>query len=362
MSRCLVTHAEALSFIERCMVAVGTKPSHAKSLAEVLVEGDRRGHYSHGLNRMDMYVKDIQTKICAKDGEPTIVKESAATALVSGNNLLGPVVGNFCMNLAIKKAREVGIGWVVANGSNHFGIAGYYSMQALKENMIGMSFTNTSPLVVPTRAKKCTLGTNPISVAAPANDGDSFVLDMATSAVALGKVELHHRRGDGIPEGWGCDCQGKLSTDPGKVLSGGGLVPIGGSEDTGGYKGYGLGMMVEVFCGILAGAHYSEHIRTWKVTDKVADLGQCFVAINPTNFAPGFNDRMSDFLKIQRGLDAAEPERPVLVAGDLERSSLEKCTSLGGISYHVNVVNHMNSVAKGIGVTPLLPTNVPAPE
>lgn len=362
MSRCLIHKSEVQSFIERCMTAVGTKPHHAHSLAEVLVEGDNRGHYSHGLNRMDMYVKDIKSGICAKDGEPVVEKESAATALVDGKNLLGPVVGNFCMNLALKKAREVGIGWVVAHGSNHYGIAGYYSMQALKENMIGMSFTNTSPLVVPTRGKECTLGTNPISVAAPANNGDSFVLDMATSAVALGKVELHDRRKDEIPMGWGLGADGKMTSDPARVLNGGGLVPIGGSEATGGYKGFGLGMMVEVFCGILAGAEYSKHIRTWKVTDKVANLGQCFVAINPENFAPGFNDRMSDLLTIQRNLEPADPEAPVLAAGDPERTNMKKCEEMGGISYHLNVVNHMNECAQSIGVTQLLPVDRLAPQ
>ncbi|XP_034031893.1 uncharacterized oxidoreductase YjmC-like isoform X1 [Thalassophryne amazonica] len=355
MSRCVISIAEVQSFIERCMTAVGTKPNHAKSLAEVLVAGDHRGHYSHGLNRMDMYVKDIESGICAKDGEPVVLKESVATALVDGMNLLGPVVGNFCMNLAMKKAKEVGIGWVVARGSNHYGIAGYYSMRALKENMIGMSFTNTSPLVVPTHAKTCTLGTNPLSVAAPGTDGDSFVLDMATSAVALGKVELHERRGDSIPEGWGCDAQGNLTTDPKKVLNGGGLVPIGGNEATGGYKGYGLGMMVEVFCGILAGAKYSKNIRTWKVTDKVADLGQCFVAINPENFADGFNDRMSDLMSIQRQLDPANSAAPVLAAGDPEKMNMKRCEELGGIPYHINVINYMNNCAQKIGVSQLLP-------
>ncbi|CAN9499081.1 unnamed protein product [Ophioblennius macclurei] len=355
MSRCLIKKAEVQSFIERCMVEVGTQPHHARSLAEVLVEGDHRGHYSHGLNRMDMYVKDIKSGICAKDGEPEVKKETAATALVDGKNLLGPVVGNFCMNLAIKKAKDAGIGWVVARNSNHYGIAGYYAMQALKENMIGMSFTNTSPLVVPTRAKECTIGTNPISVAAPGKDGDSFVLDMATSAVALGKVELHSRRKESIPEGWGCDPQGKLSTDPDKVLKGGGLVPIGGSEATGSYKGYGLGMMVEVFCGILAGAHYSKHIRTWKVTDRVANLGQCFVAINTESFAPDFPERMSDLMSIQRGLEPADPNAPVLIPGDPERENMKKCDEIGGIPYHINVVDHMNKCAKEAGVTKLLP-------
>nr|XP_004563910.1 uncharacterized protein LOC101476659 [Maylandia zebra] len=355
MNRCLISEVEVKGFIERCMTAVGTKQHHARSLAEVLVEGDHRGHYSHGLNRMDMYVKDIQTGICAKDGEPVVEKESEATALVDGKNLLGPVVGNFCMNLAIKKANDVGIGWVVAHNSNHYGIAGYYAMQALKENMIGMSFTNTSPLVVPTRAKECTLGTNPISVAAPAKDGDSFVLDMATSAVAIGKVELHERRGDPIPEGWGCDPLGKITTDPKRVLTGGGLVPVGGSEATGGYKGYGLGMMVEVFCGILAGAQYSKYIRSWKVTDRVANLGQCFVAINPENFAPGFSDRMSDLLSIHRNLNPADLDTPVLAAGDPERMNMKKCEDMGGIPYHINVVKYMNECAKKIGVNPLLP-------
>ncbi|XP_030622855.1 uncharacterized protein LOC115806306 [Chanos chanos] len=357
LTRCLIAHTEVQAFIERCMLTVGTKPSHAKSLAEVLVEGDRRGHYSHGLNRMDLYVKEIDAGICAKDGEPVIEKESVATALVNGKNLLGPVVGNYCMSLAIKKAQDVGIGWVVARGSNHYGIAAYYSMQALKENMIGMTYTNTSPLVVPTRAKECTLGTNPISVAAPARNGDSFVLDMATSAVALGKVELHKRNGNSIPVGWGCDAQGRLSTDPGKVLSGGGLVPIGGCEITGGHKGFGLGMMVEVFCGMLAGSQYSRHIRTWRVTDRMADLGQCFVAINPENFAPGFSDRMSDLLSLHRNLEPVEPGVPVVAPGDPEKMHIDMCQSLGGIPYHLSVVNHMNDFARTIGVSPLLPNN-----
>ncbi|KAL4622656.1 hypothetical protein GN956_G20165 [Arapaima gigas] len=359
MSRCLILQSEVLSFIERCMLAVGTQPSHAACLAEVLVEADLRGHYSHGLNRMDMYVKDIRTGICEKSGEPTVDKETVATALVNGRNLLGPVVGNYCMDLAIKKARKAGIGWVVAYGSNHFGIAAYYSMQALKEDMIGMCYTNTSPLVVPTRAKECMLGTNPISVAAPANDGDSFVLDMATSAVALGKVELHHRRGDVIPEGWGCDSRGLPSTAPAKVLSGGGLVPVGGCETTGGHKGFGLAMMVEVFCGILAGSQYSKHIRNWKVTDRVADLGQCFVAINPANFAPGFKDRMSDLLSLHRGLEPASLGNPVVVPGDPERFSIQKCSTLGGIPYYISVVDHMNNFARSIDVAPVLPTNRP---
>ncbi|XP_060742825.1 uncharacterized oxidoreductase YjmC-like [Tachysurus vachellii] len=357
LTRCLVVQTEVREFIKQCMLAVGTKASHASSLADVLVEGDLSGHYSHGLNRMDLYVKETKAGICAKEGEPVVEKESVATALVNGKNLLGPVVGNFCMSLALKKAQDVGIGWVVAYTSNHYGIAGYYSKQALQKNMIGMCYTNTSPLVVPTRGKECTLGTNPISVAAPANDGDSFELDMATSAVALGKVELHARNGHSIPEGWGCDANGVPSSDPTAVLSGGGLVPVGGSETTGGYKGYGLALMVEVFCGILAGSNYSRHIRTWRLTDRRANLGQCFVALNPEFFADGFNDRMSDLLSLHRNLEPANPQMPVLVPGDPEKKHNQTCRELDGIPYSLSVVKHMNDVASTLGVSVLLPTH-----
>ncbi|WAR24442.1 YJMC-like protein, partial [Mya arenaria] len=150
----------------------------------------------------NMYVHDIQSGITVSDAEPKIVKETAATAFVNGNNVLGPVVGNLCMQTAIKKAKESGAQIIM------------------------------------------------VLLVAPAKNGDSFVLDMATSTVALGKV----------------------STEPKSVLNGGGLMPLGGAEETGGYKGYGLAMMVEIFCGILSNASYGPNVRRWKNTDRIANL------------------------------------------------------------------------------------------
>lgn len=219
-----------------------------------------------------MYVRDVKAGTTFSDREPLIVKDSPATALVDGNNLLGPVVGNFCMQLAMNKAKQVGIGMVVANRSNHYGIAGHYSMQALNEKLIGLSFTNTSPLIYPTRSNKRTFGTNPITFAAPGHKNDSFVLDMATSTVAFGKVEINSRKGEAIPDTWGADVNGKVTTDPEKVMNGGGLLPLGGSEESSGYKGYGLNFMVEVLCGILSGSLYGPHIRTWQTSSGEANL------------------------------------------------------------------------------------------
>nr|XP_002127983.2 uncharacterized protein LOC100183774 isoform X2 [Ciona intestinalis] len=352
-----VPREAATDFIVKCITAAGATTSHATDLAELLVAADYRGHFSHGMNRLEMYVKDLKTGICDVKGEPVVEKETVATAMVDGGNLLGPAVGKFCMNLAIKKASEAGVGWVCARRSNHYSIAGYYGLMAAEKSMIGFSFTNTTPTLFIPRSNSMTLGTNPICCVAPAKDGDSFALDMATTTVAFGKVEVAHRKGENIPNGWGADPQGRETNDPTKVLNGGGLLPLGGSEIGGGYKGYGLAMMVEVMCGVLAGAHYGKNIRRWGTTERIADLGQCFIAVDPKAFFPGFEERLQDFIDSQRNLEPSDPNHPVLVAGDPERIHMKKCDDMGGIPYPKNVVEYMNGVANKLGVSSMTTIN-----
>ncbi|KAK6165799.1 hypothetical protein SNE40_022644 [Patella caerulea] len=351
----VVQQSDLREFITNCMTQVGACPEHADTLAQNLLAADYRGHYSHGLNRLGMYMADIEQNMVETKGEPKILKQTVSTGLVDGNNLQGPVVGKFCMELAIQKAKETGIGWVTARHSNHFGIAGWYSMMALEHNLIGMAYCNTSPCMVPTRARKKVLGTNPISVAAPANNDDNFVLDMATTPVALGKVEIKHVMGQPIPPTWGVDNQGQVTTDPKAVyLEDGGLLPLGGTEETGGYKGYGLGMMVEVFCGILSGANFGSNIRHWSSHSEISNLGQCFVALDPSVFAPGFTDRMSDLMDHCRNLQPAEGSAgPVQVAGDPERQHVKKCDELGGIPYPAQQLAVADGLAKKCGVEPI---------
>ncbi|PIO73784.1 malate/L-lactate dehydrogenase [Teladorsagia circumcincta] len=176
-------------FVLNCLEKVACSAAHAQQLADILICSDYRGHYSHGLNRLHIYVNDLAEKSTLSDGEPLIIKQKGATAWVDGCNLLGPVVGNFCMKLAIQKARTHGIGWVVAKNSNHFGIAGWYAESALQQGLVGMAFTNTSPCVFPTNSAEKSLGSNPICLAAPAANGDSFFLDMASTTVAYGKID-----------------------------------------------------------------------------------------------------------------------------------------------------------------------------
>ncbi|CAL4065663.1 unnamed protein product [Meganyctiphanes norvegica] len=345
---------EVTRYIVDCLTATGAPLHGAHALAEVLVAADTRGHYSHGLNRLEMYVNDLKRGLCDGAATPTIEKESVSTALVQGNNGLGPVVGKFCMNLAIEKARETGIGWVAARGSNHYGIAGYYAMMASSQGLMGMSFTNTSPIVAPTRAKAGVLGTNPICLAAPGRTiDDPFVLDMATCTAAAGKIEIQNRKGEPLPDGWAMGTDGKVTTDPKEAMKASALLPLGGDELHSGYKGYGLAMMVEVFCGIMAGSHFGPNIRKWFQTEEPADLGHAFVAIDQSFFAPGFEGRMGDLMDHCRNMEPVDPEKPVLVAGDPERSCEERIRREGGVTYLAQQMNESWKLAKLLGVEPM---------
>ena len=151
---------------------------NAKTVADVLTAADLRGHYSHGLNRLDKYVNEIEKGFCNGQVSPVIIKETPSTAFVDGKDGLGMVVSKFCMDLAIAKAKQTGIAWVNCTASNHYGMAAWYVMRAVEEGLIGMSMTNSSPLMMPIGAAQLALGSNPIAFAAPAN-GDSFVLDLS---------------------------------------------------------------------------------------------------------------------------------------------------------------------------------------
>ncbi|CAG0905333.1 unnamed protein product [Cyprideis torosa] len=308
----------------------------------------RRGHFSHGLNRLEMYCNDLLHGICQPNNHPKVLKESGATALVDGCNGLGPVVGNFCMDLAVQKAKSVGVGWVIARGSNHYGIAGWYSQRAMKDGMIGLSMTNTSPVMTPTRGKGRILGTNPLACFASAGS-DSFELDMATTAVAVGKIEVAKTKGESIPEGWALDVQGHPTTDPVAGFAGSNM-PLGGDELHSGYKGYGLSVMVELFCGVLGGASFGPNVRQWMSLEREANLGQCFIALNPDCFAEGYQERLTSLLSSLRETPAVDPSLPILVAGDPEKQHMEKVDRLGGIAYHENQINLCNKLAERLKV------------
>ncbi|XP_049876985.1 uncharacterized oxidoreductase YjmC [Pectinophora gossypiella] len=346
---------EARRFMEESLQSVGTPAQQAKDHAALLLHADMTGHFSHGLNRLELYINDIRSGATDAKAQPVVLKQKGATAWVDGCDGLGATVGNFCMDLAIKKAKEVGVGWVAAKRCNHFGMAGWWAEKAKSEGLIGMAFTNTSPILVPTRAKQSALGTNPLAMSAPAKNGDFLSVDMASTAVAVGKIEVQIHKGEPIPDGWALGPDGKPTNDAQVAFKTGRLLPLGGFEQTSGYKGYGLSAMVEAFCSGLSGSNSTHNIRSWalKSDEGSPNLGQCFVAIDPECFAPCFGERMADCLQHWRNMEPVDPSLPVLAPGDKERINEEKTKKKGTITYAPNQILHCNELAKKLNIKPI---------
>ena len=276
-------------FVSSVFMKLGVPEEDAHITADVLIRADRRGIESHGVARLVRYVKGIKDGIMNPRPNIKTVKETPVSLVVNGDAGLGQVVGYKTMKRCIEKAKENSICMATIRNSNHYGIAAYYSLMALEEGLIGISITNSAPLVVPTFGKDAVLGTNPISVAVPGGKEGAYVLDMATSTVPRGKLEVYNRKGKKIPLVWATDEKGNPTDDPSLVLQnllerrGGGLLPLGGAEEeTGGHKGYGLSLLVDIFSGVLSGG--STALDVYGKKGQPPDVCHFFACIDPEIF------------------------------------------------------------------------------
>ena len=244
------------SLTVRIFQKLGFPQEQSESIANVLITSDLFGVTSHGLQRLNMYFNNLKFGRIKIDAEPKIVRETPVSAVIDAVDSMGQVAGVLSMDLAIRKARTVGIGFVVTRNNNHFGIAGYYSRRAMQQGFLGVCLTNSSALQVPTNGKQAMLGSNPIAVAMPA-EPFPFMLDLATAVIPAGKLEVYKKDEKPIPVGWAVGLDGKACTDPAAVLecfsklTPGGILPLGGlGEILGGHKGYGISLLVELFTAV----------------------------------------------------------------------------------------------------------------
>ena len=259
---------------------LGTPSDIAADVAEILLASDLRGIASHGTARLPQYVALAEAGVMDPRARPVKERGRPALALFNARNGWGHHAGRVAMDDAIERALTLGTAISVVRNSNHYGIAGWYAMRAAEGGLIGASLTNTSPLVAPTRARVSMLGTNPIAVAARAGRFGMVVLDMATSTIPRGRIEVAARRGEPLLPGWAIGPNGSPATTPDEALAGA-LQPLGGAEETAGYKGYGLALIVELLTGILAGAAFGPNIIGLFSTEAPSDLGQWYLAIDP---------------------------------------------------------------------------------
>jgi len=311
--------------IEAIFRAWGMAAQDRRLAARLMVETDLRGVDSHGAAMLERYAEWYRAGYIRMRPRRRLLRNGATTAVLHGGHGLGHPAAAQAMALAIRKARRHGVGFVAVRGSNHFGAAACYSMMALPHGMIGLATTNTAiPAVVPTFGRDPMFSTNPLSVAVPAGRQPAFVLDMATSTVAIGKLRIARRRGAPIPVGWAVDAQGLPTTDPEVGLASRRLTPLGGTRELGSHKGYGLAVLVDILSGVLAGAMYGDrfvrHARTGGRPPRVMDVGHFLGAIRVDRFRPlrDFAAGMDDMLAALKASPPAEGQSRVLVAGDPE--------------------------------------------
>jgi LDH2 family malate/lactate/ureidoglycolate dehydrogenase len=315
-----MTEAELLDLAARALTGLGVARADAADAARILVLGDLFGHHTHGVSRLESYGERLE--IGGINAAPDIRVEPVAAAMVTvdGDNGLGPVVGMRTLRAVMERARENGVGIGFARGSNHFGAISPYCYLAAEEGFASVIGSNSTPTIAPTGGRETKVGNNPLGIGVPQPGGHPIILDMAMSVVARAKIRDALKRGESIPSTWATDGEGRSTTDPQAALDGF-LLPFGG------YKGYGLALMVDLFAGLLSGASYLTRVNSWVDDPQLAqDLGHFFVLVDTRKLGstPWLTDRVRDFASILHSTIPADANTPVRLPGEMELNHLER--------------------------------------
>lgn len=352
-----LTYSQLWQFAYTVFKKINCPEDQARLATDVLLSADLRGIDSHGIARLSGYVRLWEVNRVNSNPNIKIVHETPSTAVLDGDSGLGLVIAPKAMEIAIQKANQVGTGWVAVKNSNHFGIAGYHSMMALKHDMIGMAMTNASPLVAPTFSVERLLGTNPICVAIPAGEQPAFVADFATTTAANGKLEILQRKNQDAPEGWIQKKDGSISTNPNELKDGGALLPLGGDREHGSHKGFCLGAWVDIFSAVLSGANYGPWVPPFvsflaPPADPVGDgIGHFFGAMRVDAFRPAddFKKHMDNWITRFRSAKTVEGQSHLIIPGDPERES-ETERLKNGITLNPKVVEDLKELGSKLNI------------
>ena len=317
----LATESGLKGFVATALTKAGVAPEDAAIVADVLVAADLRGVESHGVARLESYyVGRIRAGQIAAKPHVQTVRETPTSLLVDAGNGLGHPAAKRTMERLLDKAAQSGAAFGAVRNSNHFGIAGYYAMLSLDRDMIGIASTNSVRYGAPTFGKDILLGTNPLAFAIPAKNEPAFVLDFATTTVPKGKLEVYSRKGKQLNPGWAIDATGHETLDPNVALKGA-LLPLGGfGVDNGGHKGYGLGLLVDILCGVLSGGAFGNDLPAPTDGPQPGKISHFFAAFKIDGFrAPEeFKADMDTELRAFKDSAKAPGHDRIYVAGEIE--------------------------------------------
>lgn len=329
MAKIFIDWETITNFVIDAFIGMGVPKQDAEICADVLLESDKRGIESHGVNRFKpIYIDRIKAGIQNALTKIDIIRETPTTAVIDGNDGMGQVIGYKSMDMAIKKAEKYGMGMVAVRNSCHYGIAGYYATMATKKGMIGITGTNARPSIAPTFGVENMLGTNPLTIGLPTDEDFPFILDCATSITQRGKIEYFSRIGKPTPKGMVIGKDGKPKTDSDKILkdlvSGeAALAPLGGiGEELAGYKGYGYATVVEILSAALSQGNYLKMLTGLgeKGEKTKFHLGHFFIAIDTNAFMglEEFKKTAGDILRELRNSQKAPNADRIFTAGEKE--------------------------------------------
>ena len=326
----------------------GVPRDEAARVADALVSADARGMTSHGVMRVPMYMKKVRAKGFRAGTKGRVLQETAATMLLDGEDGMGQVITWRAMEEAIRKARSAGVGVVGVTRSNHFGEGAYYALEAIRHDMIGILTTNGSANTPPHGGRSMVVGNLPLTVGVPANKELPILLDMAMCASSKGKIAYAAKKGEQIPAGWAVDANGQATVDPQKVLDGGWILPIGG------YKGWGMIMVLDVLAGVLTGGPMGPEVTDLftGAPETPQGLGHFVLALNIAAFmpVPDFKRRMDQRIRSIKDSERLPGVDEILMPGERELK-LERERRAHGIPLSVAVLEQVAAVAKEIGVT-----------
>ncbi|RSK55306.1 Ldh family oxidoreductase [Bacillus canaveralius] len=320
---------------------VGVQKEEAEIVADSLIQADLRGVDSHGVVRTAIYLKRIESNMINPFAKVEIESESEATVLVNGNNNFGSVVGTKALQIALEKAKNHGASIVGVKASNHFGTGAYYALKAIEQDMILLVMSNASQTMPPTGGIRPFIGTNPLSIGVPAGKQLPFILDMATSVVARGKLIVAAQKDEPIPLGWAIDKEGNPTTNPHEGLEGS-VLPVGGP------KGYAISMFIDILSGVLTGAGYGRYVNNmYENWEEPQNVGHFFIAIDINRFIPlqQFKNRMDQYISEIKAEPKAKGVNEIFIPGEIEhRLVIDR--QANGIVLPAKVAEELNEIGK----------------
>jgi LDH2 family malate/lactate/ureidoglycolate dehydrogenase len=338
-----------VDFAAAVYASAGVPPEHARLVADTLVQADLWGHQSHGVLRLRWYYERLRNGVMQPVTHPELVVDAGAIALIEGNEGIGHVLTVLAAEEAIARAKAHGIGAVGVRNSNHFGTCMYYTLMGARRGCVMLLTSNGGPAMAPWGGMKKIIGTNPWSVATPAGRHPPFVVDMANTGVARGKIYLARQRHEAIPPGWALNARGAPTTDPQEAIDGI-ILPMAG------HKGYAIAMMVDVLSGVLTGSGFLDAVASPYRTAEKSRCGHLMLAIDIERFQPldEFNARMEDYIAKVKSVPLAQGYDEVFYPGELEAASDER-NRREGLSLPEDTLDDLRRIARETGLEALLP-------